>query len=219
MKPLQNHYTCILADDHKIVRMGLRGALEQGDCLDGITVKIVAEAADGLQTIEAVKAAKPDLLILDITMPVASGAEIVADIQRWSPDTRIVIYSAITSTGLLAHLIEAGVHGLFAKGSDASALLDALPLILRGGKKVDPAILKLVRTGKAEPTLTMRERQTLTMVLAGRTNMEIAEMMGISQKTAEKHRASMMKKLEVRTLAELMAKALTDDLIEQHRVD
>ncbi len=213
---MMKRYTGMLADDHKIVRMGLKTALEQGETMQDTPLEIVAEADDGLQTIEAVKAHRPDLLILDVSMPVASGAEIVVDIQRWSPDTKIVIYSAVTSPGLLAHLIEAGVHGVFAKGSDASNMLDALPLILRGGRKVDPAILELVR-GASEPVpLTARERQTLNMVLAGRTNAEIADLMGISPKTAEKHRASMMAKLEVRTLAELMAKALQDGLIEQH---
>jgi DNA-binding NarL/FixJ family response regulator len=127
-----------------------------------------------------------------------------------------VVYSAVTSPGLLAHLIEAGVHGVFAKGSDASAMLEALPLILRGGRKVDPAVLEIVKDAREPVPLTARERQTLNMVLAGRTNAEIAELMGISPKTAEKHRAAMMAKLEVRTLAELMAKALQDGLIEQH---
>ncbi|MEX3017564.1 response regulator [Gymnodinialimonas hymeniacidonis] len=206
----------MLADDHRIVRMGLRGALEQ--MAQDTPIEIVAEAEDGLQTIEAVKAHRPDLLILDVSMPVASGAEIVVDIQRWSPDTKIVVYSAVTSPGLLAHLIEAGVHGLFAKGSDASLMLDALPLILRGGSRIDPSILDIVRDAPEPAVLTARERQTLNMVLAGRTNAEVAELMGISPKTAEKHRASMMAKLEVRSLSELMAKALQDGLIEQHGV-
>lgn len=206
----------MLADDHKIVRIGLRAALEHGPALHDSLVDVVAEAEDGLQTIERVKAHRPDLLILDVSMPIASGAEIVADVQRWSPDTKIVIYSAVTSAGLLAHLIEAGVHGLFAKGSDATDMIAALPLILRGGHKVDPAILDIVRGSPEPASLTARERQTLTMVLAGKTNAEIAGIMGISPKTAEKHRASMMAKLDVRTLAELMAKALQDGLIEQH---
>ncbi len=196
--------------------MGLRAAIEHGEIVHDTPIDIVAEAEDGLQAIEAVKAHRPDLLILDVSMPVASGAEIVVDIQRWSPDTKIVVYSAVTSPGLLAHLIEAGVHGLFAKGSDASLMLDALPLILRGGSKVDPSILDIVREAPEPAVLTARERQTLNMVLAGRTNAEVAEMMGISPKTAEKHRASMMAKLDVRSLSELMAKALQDGLIEQH---
>jgi len=145
MTDLRMHYTAILADDHTIVRLGLKTALEQGDLLNGITVQIVAEAADGLQTIEAVKAKRPDLLILDVSMPIASGAEIVADIMRWSPGTKIVVYSAITSPGLLAQLIETGVHGLFAQGSDAAALRLSLSLLFPGGVKVGPAFLAAVR--------------------------------------------------------------------------
>ncbi|WP_224816102.1 response regulator transcription factor [Hasllibacter sp. MH4015] len=213
---MTRRYTGMLADDHKIVRMGLRTALTHDDAMHDTPVDIVAEAEDGLQTIQAVKTHRPDLLILDVSMPIASGAEIVADVQRWSPDTKVVVYSAVTSPGLLAHLIEAGVHGLFAKGSDAGGMLAALPLILRGGRQVEPAILDLVRGAPEPASLTARERQTLNMVLAGKTNAEVARLMGISPKTAEKHRASMMAKLEVRTLAELMAKALQDGLIEQH---
>jgi DNA-binding NarL/FixJ family response regulator len=213
---MMKRYTGMLADDHKIVRMGLKSALEQGEMLHDTPVDIVAEAEDGLQTIAQVKAHRPDLLILDVSMPIASGAEIVVDVQRWSPDTKIVVYSAVTSPGLLAHLIEAGVHGVFAKGSDAAGMLEALPLILRGGQKVDPAILEIVQGAPAPATLTARERQTLNMVLAGRTNAEVAQLMGISPKTAEKHRASMMAKLDVRSLSELMAKALQEGLIEQH---
>lgn len=213
---MPRRYTGMLADDHKIVRVGLKAALGADEALDDTPVEIVAEAENGLQTIEGVKAHRPDLLILDVSMPIASGAEIVTDVQRWSPDTRIVVYSAVTSPGLLAHLIESGVHGLFAKGSDATGMLAALPLILRGARKIDPAILEIVRDAEAPSPLTARERQTLTMVLAGKTNAEVAEIMGISPKTAEKHRASMMAKLDVRSLSELMAKALQDGLIEQH---
>ncbi|OAN79176.1 DNA-binding response regulator [Jannaschia sp. EhC01] len=213
---MTKRYTGMLADDHKIVRMGLKSALEHDRAMQDTQVQIVAEAEDGLQTIEGVKAHRPDLLILDVSMPIASGAEIVVDVQRWSPDTKIVVYSGVTSPGLLAHLIEAGVHGLFAKGSDASDMLAAVPLILRGGRKIDAAILDIVRGAGTPAPLTARERQTLNMVLAGRTNAEVAALMGISPKTAEKHRASMMAKLEVRTLAELMAKALQEGLIEQH---
>lgn len=212
---MTRRFTGMLADDHKIVRIGLRTALESDEAMQGKSVEIVAEAENGLQTIEGVKTHRPDLLILDVSMPIASGGEIVVDLQRWSPDTKIVVYTAVTSPGLLAHLIEAGVHGLFAKGSDASGLLTALPLILRGAKKVDPTILDLLHGAPEPAALTARERQTLNMVLAGKTNAEVAHLMGISPKTAEKHRASMMAKLEVRTLAELMAKALQEGLIEQ----
>lgn len=206
----------MLADDHKIVRIGLKAALEHAPELQDSPVDVIAEAEDGLQTIEGVKTHRPDLLILDVSMPIASGAEIVEDIKRWSPDTKIVVYSAVTSAGLLAHLIEAGIHGLFAKGSDATDMITALPLILRGGRIFDPTVLDIVRGQPETAPLTGRERQTLTMVLAGKTNAEVAALMGISPKTAEKHRASMMAKLDVRSLSELMAKALQQGLIETH---
>jgi DNA-binding NarL/FixJ family response regulator len=210
----ERRFTCIIADDHSIVRAGLAAAFEAGLLAD-TEIELLAEAGNGIEAIELVKRHRPDLLLLDISMPMASGAEILADLMRWSPQTRIVVLSAVTSPGLLSELVSAGVHGLFGKGSDTAALFKALPLILRGGKAIDPDLVDVMRDVTPRAALTARERQTLNMVLAGKTNAEIAAVMGISPRTAEKHRAAMMAKLEVRSLAELMARALQDGLIEQ----
>lgn len=208
----------VIADDHGIVRAGLVTALSQPDLISGTKVTVVGQATNGLEAIEVVKRLKPDLLMLDISMPLASGAEILTDLRRWSPNTKIVVLTAITSAGLLSQIVAAGVDGVFAKGSDAETLVKALPVILRGGKVVDPTLVELIREAEPQAALTARERQTLNMVIMGKTNAEIGELMGISARTAEKHRASMMAKLGVRTLPELMAKALQDGLIEQQNL-
>jgi DNA-binding NarL/FixJ family response regulator len=111
-------------------------------------------------------------------------------------------------------LIEQGVEGLFAKGASNAELYEKLPLILRGGRYVSPTCLALIGDGTELPQLTPRERQTLNMVLKGRTTKEIADAQGVSPRTAEKHRASMMSKLGVRSIAALMAKALEFGLID-----
>ena len=211
-------FSVVLADDHQIVRAGLRTLLETQGITKEDGLRVVGEATNGWETIEAVKVFRPDLLLLDISMPLASGAEILADIKRWSPDTKIVILTAVTSAGLLATLVQSGIDGLFAKGSDNSILFEKLPLILRGGKYIDEPLLDLVAQSAPTAELTQRERQSLNMIVSGRTNKEIADLMGISPKTAEKHRASLMQKLGVNSIAELMAKALRDGLIEEQRL-
>ena len=208
-------FTAVIADDHEIVRTGLRAALETPGVVEDPPISVVAEAADGFETLAAAKQHRPDLLLLDLTMPLSGGAEIFNEIRRWSPDTKVVVFSSVTAGGVLAQLIEAGVDGMFAKGGSNALLYQKLPLILRGGKFIAPECLALIGDAPAPAALTPREQQTLQMVLRGRTTKEIAETQGISPRTAEKHRASLMAKLDVRLVAELMARALEDGLLEE----
>lgn len=213
-EPLPALYTAVIADDHEIVRAGLRSALETPGLVEDRGIKIVAEAENGFETLAAAKQHKPDLLLLDLTMPISGGAEVFNDIRRWSPATKVVIFSSVSAGGVLGQLIEAGIDGLFAKGGSNDLLYEKLPLILRGGRFIAPECLSLVQDQTSPVKLTPRERQTLHMVLQGRTTKEIAESQGISPRTAEKHRASLMAKLEVRSVAELMARALQDGLLD-----
>ena len=208
-------YTAIIADDHEIVRSGLRSALEAPGVVEDKGIRVVAEAENGFETLAAVKQHRPDLLLLDLTMPLSGGAEVFNEIRRWSPDTKTVVFSSVTSGGLLAQLVEAGVDGMFAKGGPNQLLYEKLPLILRGGRFIATECLEMIGDRPAAPSLTPRERQTLHMVLQGRTTKEIAEQQGISPRTAEKHRSSLMNKLEVRSVAELMARALKDGLLDE----
>jgi len=208
-------FRAIIADDHQIVRGGLRAALEAPGLIEDAGIEVVGEAENGLVAIELTKRHRPDLALLDVSMPFASGAEILVDLRRWSPDTKLVFLTAITSPGLLASLVEAGADGLFSKASDNTELFDKLPLILRGGRYVEARLAESIREATPMPDLTQRERQTLTMIVAGKSNAEIAGLMGVSPKTAEKHRTSLMSKLQVRSVVELMSRALKDGLIEQ----
>lgn len=211
----RTRFTAVIADDHEIVRTGLRAALETPGVVEDPPIAVVAEAADGFETLAAAKQHHPDLLLLDLTMPLSGGAEIFNEIRRWSPETKVVVFSSVTAGGVLAQLIEAGVDGMFAKGGSNALLYEKLPLILRGGKFIAPDCLALIGDAPAAAALTPREQQTLQMVLRGRTTKEIAETQGISPRTAEKHRASLMAKLDVRSVAELMARALEDGLLEE----
>ena len=209
-----NSYSLVIADDHQIVRDGIKDILADGVPPFNDSFDVVAESDNGLATLAAVKEHQPDLLVLDISMPLASGLEIMADIRRWSPDTKVVVFSGIVAPGLLSSVMNSGVHGLFSKGGALEELRTHLPLILKGGRHVAPELAAIIEHSGATTELTDRERQTLNMILSGKSNKDMARLLNISPKTVEKHRASLMQKLEVHSIAELMAKALQEGLID-----
>lgn len=209
-------YTAVIADDHELVRAGLKTALERPGVIEATGLRVVAEAANGLEAIGLVKIHQPDLLLLDVQMPRASGIEILADVRRWSPHTKLVIITAVSAAGLLASIVDAGVDGLFSKASDNAELFEKLPLILRGARHIAEPIVDLLKGAQAAPALTARERQTLNMIVSGRSTSEMAELMGISPRTAEKHRANLMAKMGVNSAVDLMSKALKEGLIDQN---
>ena len=201
----------VIADDHKIIRDAVRRALI--DTSHGFEFDVVAEVENGLDAVVAVREYLPDLLILDISMPLASGAEIVQDVLHWSPDTRILVLTGIVAPGLLASMVNAGVHGVFSKTAPVENMVETIPLLLKGANYIAPELVAVIETGQSATRLTPRETQTLNMMLRGKSTKEMSELMFISAKTAEKHRASLKRKLNVNSTAELLARALEDGLI------
>lgn len=206
-------YTAVIADDHEIVRSGLKAAIETKGLIEPEGIKVVSEAANGFDTLASIKEHRPDLLLLDINMPLSNGYEILTDVRRWSPDTKVVVFSSVETPSVLAQLVRDGVDGMFYKGGSNQSLYEQLPLILRGGRHIAPECLERIEQAQETLSLTPRESQTLQMLLTGRTTKEIADAQCISPRTAEKHRASVMAKLEAKSLPELMQKALQLGLI------
>jgi len=202
----------IIADDHEIVRNGIRQILET---LPG--VEIVAEAADGLTAIALVKEHQPDLLVLDAAMPKARGIEVLTDCRRWSPATRITLLTGFTSASLLSDWLDAGVDGIALKSSETTELTICFETLLAGGKYVTRDVQALLENSISAQHLTAREREVLTLISAGLTNKLIAERLSISEKTAEKHRTSLMAKLGVHSMAELLVLALKEGLLDEHK--
>jgi len=213
-EPTGKTCTVVIADDHVIIREAIADLLADTKGMGAPRYVVVAMAENGLEAIAAVKAHRPGLLFLDISMPLASGAEILHDVRRWSPDTRIAVFTGVTSPGLLAGIVEAGADGLFSKANPVRAMTDKLPLLLRGGRHVAAEFTELIRRGLQSGSLSGRERQVLNMIVAGKSNKEIASELHISPKTVEKHRASLMGKLEAHSVVQLMARALKDGLID-----
>ena len=204
----------VVAEDHEIVRSAIRQLLVEAATTGRRDFQVIAEAENGLEAIAAVKAHRPDLLLLDLSMPLAGGVEIIHDVRRWHPPIRIIGLTGVTAGGLLASAVEMGVDGLFSKSSSMGLMLEKLPLILDGARFIDPELAELIEQGQQSANLTERERQILNMVVAGKSNKEMAALLNISPKTVDKHRSSMMQKLDVHSVAQLMARALKDGLID-----
>lgn len=204
-----SQHTAIIADDHALLRDGIRQILSS---LEGITV--VGEAEDGLQAIALVRQHQPSLLSLDLAMPYAQGLAIYGEVRRWSPNTRIIVFTGLTSVGILSELVAAGVDGLFLKRGDPQHMIGAVPLILKGGKVIAPEILELLQVNTPVSALTDRERQIISLIASGFTNKEIAAQLGVSAKTVDNHRTNLMRKLNVNSAAELLSYALREGLLD-----
>lgn len=207
-------YTSIIADDHAIVRAGLRAALEAPGMVTPEGLEVAAETADGAETIAAVRSLKPHILFLDVQMPLAGGTEIALETRRWSPATKVVVLTGISSVGKLSELVEIGVDGLFSKATPNDELYASIPKILAGMRCVSSHVLALLENAPDAAALTGRERQILNLIALGQSNKEIGAVLGISAKTVDRHRTLMMSKLGVHSVAQLVAHALKQGLLD-----
>ena len=208
----------LVADDHAIVRTGIRHVLESEP---GFVV--VAEASTGAETLELAERHRPDVAVLDISMPGDSGLRIAAELRQRLPDTQVLILSMHDNTEYVLESLRAGVHGYLLEDTAATELRGAIRAVRRGESFFSPAIAgRLSAVFRGEPAesasralaqLTGRERQVLIGVAQGHTNREIATQLGISHRTVESHRESLMKKLGVRTVAGLTRLALEAGLV------
>jgi DNA-binding NarL/FixJ family response regulator len=206
----------LVADDHAIVRTGIRHVLETEP---GFAV--VAEASTGTEALAL--ALRPDVAVLDISMPGLTGIQAAAELRRGSPETRVLILSMHDNTEYVLESLRAGVHGYLLKDGAAAELGDAIRAVCRGESFFSPPVAYRlgavvrgeVSGGAAEvlAQLTARERQVLVGVARGQTNKQMAQELGISHRTVESHRESLMRKLGVYTVAGLTRIALEERLL------
>ena len=201
----------VVADDHAIIRSALSSALKATETID---LEVVDEAADGIEAIVMVRKHRPHLLLLDVSMPHAGGTEVLLEARRWSPDTKVVIFTGIAARGKIAELIEAGADGVFCKSDDLDELVRAVPSILQGARIICARYVAMLEELSDITPLTDRERQVLNLVVSGQTNREIAETLGISIKTVDRHRTNLMGKTGSHSATELIAYALREGLID-----
>ena len=204
-------YTAIVADDHQILRTGLSEILSAHK-----NITVVAQAEDGLSAVSLAKQHQPGLLTLDIAMPYAQGISVFSEVKRWSPNTRVAVFSGITSRTLLSEFRDSGAEGIFTKRGDIEEFKSAIPILLNGGQIISSDAAAIIATGSDTYDLTIRERQILSGIASGLTTKGIAEQLGISPKTVENHRSSIMSKLGVQSMAELLAYAIREGLFDVH---
>ena len=207
----------LLADDHEVVRAGLRALV---DAAPGMTV--VAEARNGAEACLRACEIRPDIVVMDVSMPVLDGAEATERMARECPEVRVLALTMHEDRGHLTRLLQAGVCGYVLKRAAADELVRAIRVVANGGTYVDPVLAgSLLRAGshaRAAATLTRqplsdREEEVLRRIAWGQSNKEIAAELGISHRTVETHRESLMRKPRIRTVAELTRFALETGLV------
>jgi two-component system, NarL family, response regulator NreC len=198
----------LVADDHGLVRRALRLLLEE----EGFDV--VAEAADGQEAVRLSRELQPDLVVLDLIMPVLNGLDAAREIHRVSPRIGAVLLTMSQDDTPLLEALRDGVRGCVLKNGPPEDLVQALREVLKGGTYLSPGVSRAVvdafrsPRGAARDPLSSRERQVLQLIAEGRKTREIADLLCISVKTAESHRARIMRKLAIRETAGLVRYAI-----------
>jgi DNA-binding NarL/FixJ family response regulator len=210
----------LLAEDHAMVRAGLRALLERSD-----HIEIVGEAPNGHAVIEMVTDLEPDILIMDIMMPRLNGIQSAEHIRTLKLPVKILILSMYSEEGLIRQALRSGVKGYVLKSSASSELLEAIQTIYNGGTYLSSEISSLLtegiqspyHAGKTNPleTLSPREKEILQLIAEEHTSAEIAKLLFISEKTVEKHRTNIMDKLKIHNLAGLVKFAIKHGLAKE----
>jgi len=218
----------LLADDHTLVRAGIRALLTALPEVDS-----VIEAGDGQEALALLLEARPDVALVDIGMPGLNGLELAVRVGREVPGTRLVILSMHGTPAHVAQALRAGVSGYLLKDAAADELPLVLRAVMRGETYLSPAISKQVVTGflgragaapaagdgegEAPDVLTSRQREILQLVAEGKSTKEVAQMLNLSVKTVETHRAQIMDRLGIRDLAGLVRYAIRTGLVSPER--
>lgn len=209
----------LIADDHAILREGIRALLNLSE-----DIEVVGEAADGREAVEQCRRLDPDVILMDIAMPGLGGLEATLEIKKENPRTKILVLTQYEDREYIRRFLKAGVAGYVLKKAAGSELTAAIRAAHRGGLVLDPEVAREAMEeyavgaeaeGAADPyeTLTDREKQVLKLVAEGRSNKEVAEILGISVKTAMSHRERVMEKLHLHNRTDLVKFALRKGVI------
>ena len=218
-----NRIRVIVADDHAIVREGLRHVLTATP-----EFEVVGEAADGEEALELVGRLKPDVVLMDLSMPRLNGLETTIAIRRKHPATRVLILSVHDHPEYVLEGVRAGAQGYLKKDTTPEDLREALRTVHRGQSFFSPEVARQLSAGLRGETerserehrlerLTAREREVLEGVAQGQTNKEIASALGLSPRTVESYRESLMRKLDIRTVAGLTRFAVDAGIVSEER--
>lgn len=208
----------VVSDDHQMVRQSIVSLLDQEK-----DIEVVGEASNGHEALKLIQQKRPDLALIDIAMPLLNGIETVRRIQLLDINTRAIILSMHADVGLIRQALKSGACGYLLKSSVVEELMTAIRSAVSGRIFLSPSIAQVVASEYPQKDqdekplspgdrLSAREREILQLVVEGHTNFAIAQILKISIKTVEKHRATLMKKMEVRSLPDLIIAALKNHL-------
>lgn len=211
-----NSITILLADDHDVVRRGMKMLLE-----DEEGIQVIGEASDGLDAIEKVKILMPNVVILDLTMPKMNGIEAAKIISEEYPEVKILIFSMHHNKEYIVKSVENGANGYLLKDTNKDELLRAIKVVSEGRKYFPPEISEVIinellakTSGTQEETrpifekITPKEKQILGMIVQGYNSREMADKLFLSIRTVDNHRANMMKKVKAKNTADLVKMAI-----------
>lgn len=206
----------LIADDHALVRAGIRALVEK---LNGVTV--VGEAGKGSEAKELISELKPDLVLLDITMPDGNGFDVLLHVQRDHPDTRIIVLTVHEAGEYAIRALREGAAGFLPKSAASTELEQAIQTVMNGEIYISPETSRktLLEYGKGTKrdlldSLSPRQREVLRLIAEGRTTKQIAQTLEISVKTVETHRSQLMERLDIHEVAGLVRYAIIVGLIE-----
>ena len=218
---MKKPFSIVIAEDHTILREGLKALLSSQSDL-----KVVGEAADGLEAIRCAQIHSPDLILLDLSMPRMTGLDAIKEIKTVSPQTKIIALTVHKTEEYILAALKAGARGYVLKEAHSAELLTAIRHVLAGHQYLSPSIpdtiIDHLLDGEKAPairpaweTLTTRERQVLKLLAEGYTNKEISDLLCISAKTVDTHRGHLMEKLHLHNVASLTALAAEKGLINK----
>ena len=215
-----NNVRVLVADDHEAVLEGVRALLEREAGLE-----VCGVASNGRDAITCATKTKPDVVVLDMTMPDLDGISAIRQIKRALPETEVVVYSAHSSEEVIEEAFDAGAKSYIGKAGTSRDLIDAIRSVAEHKPFFTPEISQILfgkflgadgpkKAGMAEQKLTPREREVVRLLAQSSSNKEIAAALGISVRTAETHRATLMRKLGIKSLAGLVRYAIRNNIIE-----
>jgi DNA-binding NarL/FixJ family response regulator len=209
-------YRIILADDHRLFRAGVRRIIEERAELE-----VAGEASDGLELLQILRRSKPDLIVLDLSMPNLSGIDAFAEIRALHPEVKILVLTMHKEPDYFQHTVSSGASGYLLKDDTSSELLGAIDVIRQGRIFVSPLVTREIledvvrasrrkRSDSRSHALTAREREVLRLVAQGNSSREVAHRLSISVRTVEHHRANILTRLNLKSSAEMVRYAIRE---------
>ena len=207
---MPSEITCLIVDDHEVVREGLRLSLSRAP-----HIRVVGEAGDGRAAIEMAERRKPNVVIMDVRMPGLDGLDATKELTQKDTNVAVLIFTAYSERSLLARGLESGAKGYILKEAPHETLVRAIEKVANGDSFIDPALMPAFLSGKdREDMLTAREREILKLLADGMSNADVAQRLFISQETVKSHVRHILAKLEADTRTHAVAIALRDAIID-----